>query len=144
MNNNENIAQPIVTPTLAQFSIVSAISFILLVISSIVLFIWHNPKIISPAYSDITAMAYNTALCMLLSGIALLALIRSNVLLLRICAFIILLISGLTLVELTGGLSVNVNNCFTYSRKGGNICLVGIPKESVTVAGNPKDFVFRY
>lgn len=112
MTNNENITQPVVTPTPAQFSIVGIITFILLLISSFVLFAWHNPKVLSPAYNDITVMAYNTALCMLLSGIALLALICSRQLLFRICAFTILLISGLTLIELLSGFSVNVNYWF--------------------------------
>jgi len=41
------------------------------------------------------------------------------------------------------GATTNVNNCFSYARKGGYICLVGIPKESIQILGNPKDFLFR-
>jgi len=46
------------------------------------------------------------------------------------------------LIEATG-VSALVNGCPYFVRKGGHICLVGIPKTNVSFDGTGKDFLFR-
>jgi len=46
------------------------------------------------------------------------------------------------LIEATG-VPALVNSCPFFVRKGGNLCLVGIPKTPVQIDGSGKDFVFR-
>jgi threonine 3-dehydrogenase len=46
------------------------------------------------------------------------------------------------LIEASGYPPV-VDSCFFIARKGGNVCLVGIPKKPISIQGTGKDFVFR-
>lgn len=109
MNAQESITPQQNTRTIPSVTII-AIALCALGIS--VIFAWHIPGSFGAIHSSVTKMAYNTAICIILCGMALISLLAGQFLLVRICALVIGTISSLTLLELLSHLNLNVNYWF--------------------------------
>ena len=85
------------------------IAFILLAIAIMVLVAWHDVQRATGIYPLLRTMAYSTALCFLLSGVALLALSWRRLFTLRTAALFIVAIAVIRLAEIYwfSGLAVN-------------------------------------
>ena len=85
------------------------IAFILLAIAIMVLIAWHDVQRVTGIYLSLRTMAYSTALCFLLSGVALLALSWRCLFTLRTAALFIVAIAVIRLAEIYwfSGLAVN-------------------------------------
>src|SRR5437016_3056536 len=79
--------------------ITRCIAFFIISIGVFVLFCWHNPDVFIEIYANVIVMAYNTAICIILLGISLIAVTYNNHWLIRACGLFILLLSSLTLIE---------------------------------------------
>lgn len=109
MSAQESITpQPIKKAT----PIVAVIAIVLCVLGTSVIVAWNYPDAFGSAQQAIIQMAYNTAICIFLSGIALIALLRQKIILVKICAAFTGLLSGLTLFELLGSAQLNINYWF--------------------------------
>ncbi|RYG07674.1 MAG: hypothetical protein EOO07_26975, partial [Chitinophagaceae bacterium] len=107
---------PLNTPETTMKFIVIGAAFVLLALGGGVLYLWNH--LTASSYSDkIVEMSYNSAICIILAGIALLALISMQVWLARICALVIFLIGSLIFVESISGFSVEVHYWFMSSLK---------------------------
>ncbi len=92
--------------------IVATIAIILCLLGMSVIYAWHSPSAFGTIHHTITKMAYNSAICVVLSGVALIALLQKQLLVVRSCAVIMVIISALTFIESLGGPAFNVNYWF--------------------------------
>lgn len=92
--------------------LVAIIATALCLLGGSVIFAWYEPDAFGSAHANIIKMAYNTAVCIILSGLTLVGILRKQFLLIRVCAIIIFTISSLTLIELLGGIALNINYWF--------------------------------
>lgn len=108
MNSAERI-----NPTTAKAgTVIVAAAFVLCTLGLSVLFTWHttfNPAGYRPT---IILMAYNTAICIVITSLALFGLKHDKIWLVRICAVFIGTVSGLRLVEILSGLPSNIDYWF--------------------------------
>lgn len=109
MNASENIASK-ATPKTTIF--VASIAAALCALGVIVIFSWHSTQSFGASHNLVTLMAYNTAICMVITGSALFSLMRDKLWLVNIFAVIIGMFGSLTLLELLGGISLNINYWF--------------------------------
>ena len=92
--------------------VVSVIAVALCALGSSVLFVWHHSGAFGANQFLITQMAYNTALCILLSSIALFSLLIRKFLLLKICALLMAIPSSIKLLQLLTGLTFHIDYWF--------------------------------
>jgi PAS domain S-box-containing protein len=97
--------------------IVSVTTIALCLLGGGVLVVWHNPSVAGAHQSMIMQMSHNTALCMLLSSLALFSLLIRQFLLLKICALFMGIIGGLKLLELLTGFTLHVDYWFITQAK---------------------------
>lgn len=109
MNAQEHFSPKIITKATL---FVVLIAFILSILGIGVIFTWHIPAAFGTHHKTITSMAYNTAICMVLCGTILFSIIRQNIWLIRLCSLFLVIIGSLTLIELIGGPTLNVNFWF--------------------------------
>lgn len=88
------------------------ISGFLLALGIGVLITWHAPHTLSAIYPYITLMTYNTAIGIITCGLGLYAILIANRTFLLGCCFILVLIGGLTMLDLLAGLPLNTTNWF--------------------------------
>lgn len=120
-------AQESITPqdTTKVKPIVAAIAVALCALGISVIFTWHTPNLFGHYHSLVTKMAYNTAICMTLSGITLVSLLFRKLLITKVCALIMGIIGGLTLIEALTGFNLNVNYWF-ISKAANNLAGGGL------------------
>jgi hypothetical protein len=73
---------------------------------------WHLPRLSPTIYPYATLMAYNTALAFIACDFSLLALIKRESTLLKVCSLLLFVIALLTLLELTLGFKLNTSDWF--------------------------------
>lgn len=103
------------------------IATILLAIAIMVLVAWHDVQRTTEIYLLLRTMAYSTALCFLLSGIALTALSWQRLFIIRVAAMIVATIAVITLVEIYGFSDLGVNRQMMFF-------VAGIPPTPVPMA----------
>ncbi|HSX49982.1 MAG TPA: ATP-binding protein [Cellvibrio sp.] len=89
------------------------ISGFLLALGIGVLITWHAPHAFSAIYPYVTLMTYNTAIGIITCGLGLYAILISNRVFLLGCCCVLLMIGGLTMLDLLAGLPLNTTNWFT-------------------------------
>ncbi|MET0357444.1 MAG: hypothetical protein ABW044_11745, partial [Cellvibrio sp.] len=109
MKAQENILQAVtekVSPIIVLFA------SLLCILGICALVAWHSSHTFGKYHNTVILTAYNTAICLGLSGAALFALIYRQPWLTRIFALVIAILSVLTLIELFTRASFNVNFWF--------------------------------
>lgn len=109
MNAPENI---VLKATKKTAIFVASTAVALCILGILVIFTWHNIHSFGDSHNLIILMAYNTAICMVAAGLALLGLMRKQLWFVQVCATTIGLLGGLTLLELLGDISLNINYWF--------------------------------
>jgi len=109
MTPQENVLQ-IVTSKVSLTVIV--IASLLCTLGAGAIFAWHFPNAFGRYHTAIILTAYNTAICLGMSGLALFTLIHKKLWLTRLLALIILSLSAVSLIELFSQKSFNVNFWF--------------------------------
>jgi PAS domain S-box-containing protein len=109
MNAQEHFEPKTITKANVALAI---IALILGVLGACVIFAWQTPTAFGSYHKTVILMAYNSAICMVIYGIILFALMRKKFLVVKLCAIFVGVISGLTLFDLIGTYPVNVNVWF--------------------------------
>ncbi len=94
--------------------VTQCLASLLFAIGAFVIFLWNSPTALAAIYPQAVAMAYNTAICIILLSFSLLALIYEKRQIIILCAAVIFLLSGLTYIEYQWGVSVGVHYWFTH------------------------------
>lgn len=106
-------AQESITPHITKaVPVVALIAAALGLLGIGVIFAWHTPDSFGTYHFIVTKMAYNTAICMILSGIILAGLLNKKFVLVKTCALVIAVLSSLTLLEYVAGVNLNINYWF--------------------------------
>jgi len=108
MNNSSSSTGDIATEKARALAVKSS-ALLLFLLGCLVLLAWHKISALSAFYTEITSMAYNTALCFVISSLALFFLNTRQKWPTQLCASLIIIICSLTLLNLYSPYSTHIN-----------------------------------
>ena len=98
-------------------AVVSIFAFVLSVLGACTILAWHFPDLFGRYHTTPILTAYNTAICLGISGLAIFTLLYQHLWLTKLFALVILSLSVLSLLELLGSASFTINFWFIDNSK---------------------------